>query len=217
MDSRLVVCYPYQPLKVKRVAESMLQEKNICSLRANVSREEASRHFTGGLRGVAAGFIRGRARSIADLYIPYRLFRVKISNRGREEIRIFALDAVEGALDLFEFPGLPGESEVVALKTRNVLPCRLAPEQMQQLIMNQVRRLVFSRGFLRLQDLQMEATAIAGEVYLPYWVCFRGNAQVARLEVLDAVRRKPEGGKVRGLVQDWLRGDSARDEGVGGE
>ena len=186
--------------------------ETIRSLKANVSREEALRHFTGGLRGVGAGVIRGRARSIAELYIPYRLFRVKISNRGREETRIFALDAVEGTLDLFEFPELPGESEVVALKTRNALPCRLAAEQMQEQLMGKVRRLVFSRGFLRLRDLQMEATAIAGNLYLPYWVCFRGGAQVARLEILDAVRRKAEGGKVRGLVQDWLRGNSGAED-----
>ena len=182
--------------------------ETIRSLKPNVSREEALRHFTSGVQGVAAGVIRGRAQSIAELYIPYRLFRVKITNRGREETRTFALDSVEGTLDLFEFPELPGESEVVEIKSRNVLPCRLAAEEMQEQLMGKVRRLVFSRGFLRLRDLQMEATAVAGELHLPYWICFRGNAEAVRLEILDAVRRRSEGGKVRELVQDWLKASS---------
>src|ERR1035441_5727166 len=70
--------------------------ETIRSLKPNVSREEALRHFTGGARGVAAGILQGRARSMAELYIPYRLYRVNVRNGGREESRIYALDAVEG-------------------------------------------------------------------------------------------------------------------------
>ena len=142
---------------------------------------------------------------MAELYIPYRLFQVKIKNGGREESRIYALDAVEGTLDLFEFPQFPAEHELVTLKTRNLLPCRMAAEQMKEKLIDKVRRLLFSRGFVRLRDLQMEATAIAGDLYLPYWVCFRGSERAAKLEIMDAMRRRSEGGKVRGLVRDWLQ------------
>jgi hypothetical protein len=179
--------------------------ETIRSLKPNVSREEALRHFTGGARGVAAGILQGRARSMAELYIPYRLYRVNVRNGGREESRIYALDAVEGTLDLFEFPELPGEQELVTLKTRNLLPSRLSAEQTREKLMDKVRRLLFSRGFVRLRDLQLEATAVAGELYLPYWVCFRGSDAAAKLEILDAVRRRSEGGKVRGMVRDWLQ------------
>jgi hypothetical protein len=179
--------------------------ETIRSLKPNVSREEALLHFTGGARGGAARILQGRARSMAELYIPYRLFQVKIKNGGREESRIYGLDAVEGTLDLFEFPKFPAEQELVTLKTRNFLPCRLAAEQMKEKLIDKVRRLLFSRGFVRLRDLQMEATAIAGDLYLPYWVCFRGSERAAKLEIMDAMRRRSEGGKVRGLVRDWLQ------------
>lgn len=185
-------------------------------LKPNVSREEAIRHFTAGAGGVLAAVLRGRARSIAELYIPYRLFQVKITNHGHEESRIYALDTVEGTLDSFEFSELPREHEVVTLKTRNALPSRLAAEQMREQLIGKVRRVVFSRGFVRLRDLQIEANAVEGNVYLPYWVCFRGRDQMAKLEILDAVRRKPEGGKVRELVEGWLRSTAAgNDAGFG--
>ena len=62
--------------------------RTIRSLKANVSREEALRHFTSGTRGVAAAVLRGRARSMAELYIPYCLFRVNIRNAGREGLLV---------------------------------------------------------------------------------------------------------------------------------
>ena len=179
--------------------------ETIRSLKPNVSREEALRHFTAGIRGMAANCSRGRARSLAELYIPYRLFHVTIRNSGREETTIYALDAVEGTLDLFEFPEPPGERELVPLQTRNVLPSRLKADQARKRLLDKVRRVVFSRGFARLRDLQMAAQAVPGDLYVPYWVCFRGADYAAHLEILDAVRRRPEGTKVRRLVEDWLR------------
>lgn len=154
---------------------------------------------------MAANFLGGRARSMAWLYIPYRLFHVTITNSGREETRIYALDAVEGTLDLFEFPEPPGERELVTLQTRNALPPRLTADQASERLLAKVRRVVFSRGFARLRDLQMEARAVPVDLYVPYWICFRGDDPAAKLEILDAVRRRPEGGKVRRLVEDWLR------------
>jgi hypothetical protein len=50
----------------------------------------------------------------------------------------------------------------------------------------------------------MSAEPVAGEIYVPYWVGFRGRGVRARLAVIDAVRRKPEGAKVRQLLRAWL-------------
>ena len=46
----------------------MLQAKKIRSLKPNVSREQAIRHFTGGALNLAANLTRGRVRSTAELY-----------------------------------------------------------------------------------------------------------------------------------------------------
>lgn len=179
--------------------------KRIRSVKPNATREEAIRLFTGGLLNFAANLIQGRVRSIAELYIPYRLFRVKITSVGREESRIMALDAVQGVLDLFEFPALPTESDLLTIETRNVLPAALGDSQMQERLIAKVRRIVFTRGFFQLRDLQIEADPIPGDYCVPYWICFRGANGAARIAVIDAVRRTREGAKVRRMIEEWLR------------
>jgi hypothetical protein len=183
----------------------MLQAKKIRSLKPNVSREQAIRHFTGGALNLAADLTRGRVRSVAELYIPYRTFRVKITCGSREQSRILALDAVQGVLDLFEFPAHPAERELLTIETRNVLPSRLDDSRLRDRIIAKVRRIVFAQGFFKLRDLQIDADVIPGDYCVPYWVCFRGVSGSAHLAVLDAVRRKREGAKVRHMIEEWLR------------
>jgi hypothetical protein len=60
--------------------------------------------------------------------------------------------------------------------------------------------------FTRVRDLTIEATSLPGEICVSYWVCFRGPDDRLQLRVLDAVRR-PEGAKVRRLIEEWLRSD----------
>ncbi|HUM06029.1 MAG TPA: hypothetical protein VLT90_11260 [Terriglobales bacterium] len=176
----------------------------IRSLRANVTREEALRHFTGGTLPIASWF-RSPVQSIAELYIPFRLFKVKFVNGGREESHIFGLDAVHGVMDLYEFSGPPGAQEVTSLESRNVLPVALGSLEARERVLAKVRKLVFSRGFFRMRDVRFEAEQIPGEICVPYWVCFRGKDKQLRLAVMDAVRRRAEGAKVRRMIEDWLQ------------
>jgi len=177
----------------------------IRSLRPNVTREQAIQHFSAGALNRVANLTRGRIRSLAELYIPYRSFRVKITSGGREQSRIFALDAVQGVLDLFEFPAHPAASDLLTIETRNVLPSSLDELQLRDRIIAKVRRIVFAQGFFKLRDLQINADIIPGEYCVPYWVCFRGVHERAHLAVLDAVRRKREGAKVGHMIEAWLR------------
>jgi hypothetical protein len=190
-----------------------LQAKKIRSLKPNVGREQAIRYFSGGALNLAANLIQGRVRSIAELYIPYRTFRVRITNTGREQSRILALDAVQGVLDLFEFPALPAESELLTLETRNVLPSSLDDVELRDRIIAKARRIVFAQGFFKLGDLQIDADLLPGDYCVPYWVCFRGTSGIAHLAVLDAVRRKREGAKVRHMIEEWLRFDRGSSNG----
>jgi hypothetical protein len=103
----------------------MSQPKSVRALKPNVSRDEALRHFTAGAPNFAANLTRGPVRSIADLYIPYRIFRVAITSAGHEQSQAFALDSVHGTLDLFEFPSLPPAHDLVSVTTRNALPISL--------------------------------------------------------------------------------------------
>jgi len=177
-----------------------------------VTREQAARHFTAGPLNRLANLIRGPVRSIAEVYIPYRMFRVRIVIAGRQQNPIFALDAVEGVLDLFEFPTVPDEGVLHTVETRNVLPVSLDlisqnMARMREKLIAQVRRMVFARGFFKLRQLEIKAEPIPLDFCIPYWVCFRGAGETVHFDVLDAVRRKREGAKIRHLIEAWLRPD----------
>jgi len=186
----------------------------IRSLKANVTREDAIRYFTAGVANRAMELIRGPVRSLAELYIPFRLFEVKIFSAGREQNQTLALDAVRGVLDLYQFPAADAEQEFLWLETRNVLPVvadeSQSEEQLKHRLIEKLRRMIYTRGFFRVRDLKIEAVPLPGEICVPYWVCFRGSGDQVHLAVLDAVRRRPEGAKVRRLIEEWLRSETAQ-------
>ena len=57
----------------------------IQSLRPNVTREEALQQFSGGVSGRFRELLSGPLRSLADFYIPFRIFEVEISNAGKTD------------------------------------------------------------------------------------------------------------------------------------
>lgn len=176
----------------------------IRSLRPNVTREEAREQFSSGVLGLLSAQALGPLRSVADFYIPFRLFQVETLNGGKRDLRVFGLDAVNGSLDLYHFEQLPGEREVLYLETRNCSEALLDEGEAGKIVVTKVQRLLFSTGFFRVRDLRISAQPVPGEIHVPYWVGFRGRGVRARLAVIDAVRRKPEGAKVRELLQAWL-------------
>ena len=176
----------------------------IRSLRSTLTQDAAVEEFSRGVFNATRLLIFGPLRCVADFYIPFQLFNVEICNRGKLEHRVFGLDAVNGSLDLYHFEQLPGASEMVCVETRNYVTRSLDERQAREFLLGKVRRLVFSTGFYRVRDLSISPTPIPGEIYVPYWVGFRGRGVSARFAVLNAVRRKPEGAKVRHLLQNWL-------------
>jgi hypothetical protein len=176
----------------------------IRSLRPNVTREEATEQFSSGLGDILRTTAFGPLKSVADFYIPFRLFQVEIFNRGKRDQRVFGLDAVNGSLDLYHFEQLPDEREVIYLETRNCSEPLLDEAEAKKIVAAKVQRLLFSTGFFRVRNLRISAEPVAGEIYIPYWVGFRGRGARARFAVMDAVRRKMEGAKVRHLLQAWL-------------
>src|SRR5256712_12862788 len=120
----------------------------IRSLKPNVPEAEAIGKFSS--RGIAALLRRaqpGLLRCVADVYLPFRLYQVQISNGGNRQTRWFALEAVRGQLDLYEFERVPGPAELVEVGTGNS-PGPLLPEaQGQGLLGEKLRRRVFPKGF----------------------------------------------------------------------
>lgn len=174
----------------------------IRSLIPNVSREEAVAQLSdGGVVAWARNTVSGPLRSVADFYIPFCLFRVEITNRGVTQTELFGLEVVRGTMDLFRFENVP---ETVVVETRNVVDSRLDEAHAAQILIEKVRRLIYVRGFFKMKDLRLEATQLPGELHVPYWIGFRGHGKSASLSVMDAVRRRREGGKVRQIVVNWL-------------
>ena len=176
----------------------------IRSLRPNVTREEGTEQFSSGLGDILRTTAFGPLKSVADFFIPFQLFQVEILNGGKRDQRVFGLDAVNGSLDLYHFEQLPGERDVIYLETRNCSEPLLDEAEAKKILTAKVQRLLFSTGFFRVRDLRISSEPVAGEIYIPYWVGFRGRGPRARFAVMDAVRRKMEGAKVRHLLQAWL-------------
>ena len=177
----------------------------IRSLKPNVTREQAIQQFS--CWGPVAFFrkaVHGPLRSVAELYIPFRLFRAQISNRGLTEERLVALDAVGGTLDLFQFDHVPEDAEIIELETRNCPPACLSDPAAAELVFMKLRRMLYSQGFFRMRNLQIDAVPLPGEIHVPYWLGFHGAGSQAHVLVIDAVRRRLDGAKVRQLVEGWL-------------
>ena len=175
----------------------------IRSLRPNLSREQAlARLLPTPVLGRLLG--RGPLRSLADVYIPFRLYQVEIRNGGKYDRRLLALDAVTGTLDLYGFDHVPDAGETVEIETRNYPDARMEKDRACELVAEKIRRMLFLTGFFRVRDLALRVEPLDFEFHVPYWVGFFGWGQEARLVVLDAVRCTPEGPKMRALLQDWL-------------
>jgi hypothetical protein len=179
----------------------------IRSVKPNVTRDDAVRQFSGrGSSAILRNLLWGRLRSVAELYVPFRLFRVRITNRGATEEKLIALDAVTGTLDLFQFDHLPDGAETIAVETRNCPAGALTDQILTEQLLAKLRRVLYSRGFFKMRDLELSAVPLPDELHIPYWIGFRGSDDRVHLSVIDAVRRRPEGAKVRRLVQEWLAG-----------
>jgi hypothetical protein len=206
-----------------------MKASRIQVLKPNVTQEEAIREFRSGLvRAAYWRILDGPMQRIADAYVPFWIYRVRYPMGGATKTRFFALDAVHGTLDLFEFPRIPGESDLMERQTRNRLEPRLSADAAHELLRTKVLRVLFQQGFFKLRDFTLEIERVAmegagadagatqwngedagatrqwGELYLPYWLAFYGRQQAAKCRVLDAVRRRIEGAKAASFFQEWL-------------
>lgn len=170
-----------------------------------MSQEEALRTFSS--RSLSSIYWRMRSgplQRIANAYVPFWIYRVRYGMSHATATRLFALDAVRGALDLFEFPRVPSDDELVVIETRNRLNPWLEESAAGELLREKVLRIIFQQGFFKLRSLEVEIERIPGEFYLPYWLAFYGGNGAVRCRVMDAVRRRIEGAKASAFFEQWL-------------
>jgi hypothetical protein len=173
----------------------------ILALRPNVTPEQALAR----LRGGALGRLVGRPlRSVAQVYVPFQLYRAEVHAGARPWAAYFALDAVTGTLDPYRFERPPLETELLRVETRNRPEPALPDGEVARRLRDKLRRLVFQTGFFRVRELRIDLERVPPDLHVPYWLGFYGHGQAARLRVLDGVRRRLEGAKARVLFEDWL-------------
>lgn len=173
----------------------------ILALRPNMSREQLFRTV---LPGGAVGRVRAMVspvRGVADVYVPFYLFKVEYENRGRREARELANDAVNGSLDLYSVDA--DGASFVEISTRNVIPAVMGEVDAARALIEKTRRMIFRSGFFSMRDPRISASVLS-MFYVPYWVVMIGSPSDLRLRVLDAVRGRAEGAKVRTIIRHWL-------------
>jgi hypothetical protein len=176
----------------------------IRSLQSVVDRELAWRSLSPrGPLGIVRRWRAGKLLGLGNLYIPYRLYQVKVDDHRVHCTRFLAVDAISGGLDPYEFPESPMPASYAEVETANYLPARLGEDETRALVLEQMRRLVFSAGFFRLVKPAITA-AVMGEFYIPYWAGFYGQLHDVSVLMLNAVRGTIEGSKASNLVKTWL-------------
>jgi hypothetical protein len=177
----------------------------IQTLKPNVSQNEAVQAFSA--RGVFSFYWKMRSgplQRIADAYVPFWLYHVRYNLGKAQQTRLFAMDAVDGSLDLFEFPKPPGQDELLAVETRNCLLPLLSDAQAEEILREKVWRVIFQQGFFKIREPKLEVAREAAELYLPYWLGLYGGQNRVRCRVMDAVRRRMEGAKASAFFEGWL-------------
>ena len=198
-----------QASKSSRAISSSIQ-----ALKSNVSQSAALQKFsTFGPTSLLRNLRLGPIQRIAQVFVPFHLYRVNYTLGHEHQSRLFAIDAVEGTLDLFEFPAPPNREALTQIETRNALPANLSDESSQQLLREKVLRVIFQQGFFKLRDANLKTDRIPLDLHLSYWLAFHGRdvaagARVAttpvRCRVLDATRNRLEGSKASALFESWL-------------
>jgi hypothetical protein len=194
----------FTPPQLARASAVRHLATSIQTLKSNVSPSAAFQKFSAPGPGAFLRTLRlGPLQRIAKVYVPFHLYRVKYDLGREHQSRLFAIDAVEGSLDLFEFPSVPNQNGLVQIETKNALPTRLSDDVAENSLREKVLRVIFQQGFFKLRDANLTVNRVPIDLHLAYWLAFHGT-NTARCRVLDATRNRIEGAKASALFESWL-------------
>lgn len=151
----------------------------------------------------------GRFLFDTSFYFPYHLFRVRVQNGKRDATQFLAIDAVTGNLDLYRFDSAPTDEDFLEVETPQFGPMRLSEDEAFMRLQEKVQRSVYQQGFFQIADLRITGKQIA-LYYFPYQAGFYQRSNQLKIEVVDLIRGRFEGAKVREMVESCLVQDSER-------
>jgi|SRR5450432_526045 len=178
---------------------------SIVALRPNVTQADAMRAFS--KQGISSLYWRmtaGSLQRIAVAYVPYQFYEVRYVMTRALHTRLFAMDAVDGSLDLFEFPQLPCFQNLLTVDTRNRVAPGLSGPAADELLREKALRAIFQQGFFKVREQSFQFSRQPDLVHLPYWLGFYASGEIVRCRVMDAVRRRIEGAKASAFFEQWL-------------
>lgn len=173
---------------------------DLLCLKANTTREQAVALLRQSWRESRYG----RLRLVMDFYVPFRLFRMRLDDGKQTKELLMAVDAVIGGLDPYLFLEVPRAEEFGQIKTARSAPSLVDEQQALKLLGEKLKREAFRKGFFKLGDLSVDGEQTAN-FHVPYWVGIFERNEQAHMEVIDAVRGRLEGGKLREIVTDWFK------------
>jgi hypothetical protein len=169
-------------------------------VKPNISRAQAVAKFYGRFNTLR----HGRPRIVTDFYIPYRFFRMTRNDGRPSRDALIAADAVTGKLDLIQFDRLPEEWRRTTVDTAMVAEERVNEEEAYRQVRESMARSIFMKGFFRLSRVSVEIE-LAARLHIPYWVGVYERNDRAHLEIINALRGRFEGAKLREMVTEWFR------------
>jgi len=172
----------------------------ITSIKSNISRERAVAKFRGRFNELR----HGRLQMVTDFYIPYRFFRMYRSDRRSSTNTFLAVDAVTGKLDLIQFDRQPEEGSCLTVDTAMVAEERVNEEETYRLVRESMMRSIFMKGFFKLNRVNVEIEMITS-LHIPYWMGVYERDDRAHLEIINALRGRLEGAKMREVVAEWFQ------------
>ena len=182
-----------------------MESSKIRCLKPNVSEQEAVQAFRpAGLFAFYRKFFQGELQRIAAAYVPFRLYQANYQFGRASHTRFFAMDDVDGSLDLFEFPRAPGPAALEDTQTRNYLRPSLDPPRAESLLREKVLRILFQQGVFKIRDPQLTISRQGEVFFIPYWLAFYQKNGMLGCRVMDAVRRRMEGAKAATFFEQWL-------------
>ena len=160
-------------------------------VRPLISREEGERN----LRPKRRLFFRGKKQlqKIELVYLPYFWVSVKTEFKGKKEVLVIAVDAIEG-IAVF-----PKEKFVRFEEKENVspIPFLLTEKDVEPAVFSAARDFSLQVGIREKLPLKIGNILSIDRVYYPFWMAYYSTSKGLTFTALDAVSGAIQGVKMR--------------------
>ncbi len=191
---------PYPGAHGDKPVASLDKSMTIASISPNISRDQAVAKFRGRFKEMR----HGRLRLVSDFYVPYRFFKLVWSDGRTSTDTFIAADAVTGKLDLMWLDRPPEDGQRMTIDTAMIAKGRVSEEESRRLVRESMMRSLFMKGFFKVNRVNVEIEPIASS-HVPYWIGVYERNDRAHLEIINALRGRFEGAKLREIVAEWFQ------------